>query len=106
MRKILLSLAAMSALAAAAPSFAQYANGDYQSRGYQGGGYGYGSGYGYANGNIAARIDRLQDRIRAGVQNRTISRQQAMRLDAQLRQLNGLERRYQSNVLSGWERSD
>ncbi|MDT9599629.1 hypothetical protein [Sphingosinicella rhizophila] len=101
MRKILLGMAAISALAVGAPAFAQYSNGNYQVRdGYQG------RDYGYANGNISMRIDRLQDRIRAGVQNRTISRQQAMRLDAQLRQLSGLERRYRSDGLSGWERSE
>lgn len=108
MKKILLSMAALSTLAIAAPAVAQSSNSGYQNRndGYQNRDDGYRNrDYGYSNGNISARIDRLQARIQAGVQNGTISRQQAFRLREQVRQLSRLERQYSINGLTGRERS-
>jgi hypothetical protein len=101
MKKILLSMAAVSALSIGAPAAAQYqnqgyGNGSYQNRNYQNG----------ANGNVAARIGQLQARLQAGVQSGAISRQEAQPLRQQLRQLIQLERQYSFNGLSGQERAD
>jgi hypothetical protein len=108
MKKILLSMAALSALAVAAPAVAQTSNNGYQNRNdsYQDRNNGYrNQDYGYTNGNISARIARLQTRIQAGVQNGTINRQQAFQLREQVRQLTRLERQYSINGLTGRERS-
>ena len=96
MKKILLSMAAISALAIGAPAAAQYQN-QGQSNGYY---------QNDVNGNVAARIGQLQARIQAGVQSGAISRQEAQPLRQQLRQLRDLERRYSVNGLSGQERAD
>jgi hypothetical protein len=105
MKKILLSMAAVSALAIGAPAAAQYSNGGYQNGAYQNGAYQNG-GYANANGNIAARTDQLQARIQAGVQSGAISRQEAAPLRQQLRQLRDLERHYAVNGFTGQERAD
>lgn len=115
MKKILLSMAALSTLAIAAPAVAQTSNSGYQNRSdnyqnrndnYQNRSNGYrNQDHGYTNGNISARIDRLQARIQAGVQTGAISRPQAVRLREQLRQLTRLERQYSVNGLTGRERS-
>lgn len=94
MRKILLSMAAISALAIGAPAAAQW------------GGTQQNSGYGNVNANLGARIGQLQARIQAGVQSGAISRQEAVSLRQQLRQLRDLERHYGVNGLTGRERSD
>jgi hypothetical protein len=96
MKKILLSMAAVSALAIGAPVAAQYQNQGYGNGNYQTN----------VNGNVAARIGQLQARIQAGVQSGAISRQEAQPLRQQLRQLMQLERQYSVNGLSGQERSD
>lgn len=99
MKKIILSVAAVSALAIAAPVSAQYANGGYQQTGTYQGNQG-------ANGNISVRIAQLQTRIQAGVQSGAISSSEAQPLRQQLRQLTRLERQYSMNGLTGQERAD
>src|SRR5688572_16569309 len=100
MKQILLSMAALSTLAIAAPAVAQTSHSGYQNRNdsYQdrSDGYRY-QDYGYSNGNISARIARLETRIQAGVRSGAISRQQAFRLHEQVRQLTRLERQYSIN---------
>lgn len=86
MKKILLAMAAVSALSLAAPSAAQY------------------SGNHHSGTNIDARINELQARLQAGVQRGTITRQEAVTLREQLRQLRQLERQYSSDGLSRGER--
>jgi hypothetical protein len=55
---------------------------------------------------MQTRVQQLQLRIRAGVQRGTISRSEAVRLDAQLRQVTRLEMQYGRNGINGRERSD
>lgn len=115
MKKTLLSMAALSTLAIAAPTVAQNSNSGYQNRydnvqdrndNYQNRNNDYrNQDYGYTNGHISARIARLQVRIQAGVQSGTINRQEAFRLREQVRQLTRLERQYSVNGLTGRERS-
>jgi hypothetical protein len=108
MKKILLGMAAVSALAVGAPAAAQQYPGSYQNNGYQNNGYqnnGYQNGYN-ANGSLSARIGQLQTRLQAGVQSGAITRQEAMPIRQQLRQLMQLERQYSANGLTGQERSD
>lgn len=95
MKKILLSMAAVSALAIGAPAAAQYSNSGYQS-----------GGYANVNGNVGARIGQLQARIQAGVQSGAISRQEAVSLRQQLRQLRDVERHYAANGITGREQAD
>ena len=98
MKKILLGMAAVSALAVGAPAAAQQYLGNYQNNGYQ-------NGYN-VNGSLEARIGQLQTRIQTGVQSGTITRQEAVSLRQQLRQLRQVERQYSMNGLSGQERAD
>jgi hypothetical protein len=100
MKIFFISMAAVSALTVAAPAAAQYqTNSGYQNNNsYQNNGGGY--------GNIAARIGQLQNRLQAGVQSGAISRQEAVPLRRQLRNLTQLERDYSVNGLNGRERSE
>ena len=91
MSKFLLAAASVSALAMAAPAAAQYG----QSQSQQAVGAGF-----------EARFDRLEARLRAGVQQRSISNDEARLLDAQLRRLRDLFRRYAADGLSRDERQD
>lgn len=88
MRKIVLSVAALSAVAVGAPAAAQYGTAN------------------DANGNLSFRIGNLQSRIQTGVQQGTISRQEAVQLRQQLRSLIQVERQYSANGLTGQERGD
>lgn len=83
MNKILLSLTAVSALAAATvvPAVASAQS-------------------------INQRQYRLEHRIDQGVRNGSLSRGEAYRLHAQLRETARLEYRYRRDGLSGWERAD
>jgi hypothetical protein len=101
MKKILLSMAAVSALAIGAPAAAQYNNGNYQSQN----GYNQNRGYGTGAG-VEMRIDQLQARLQAGVQSGAISRQEAVQLRAQLRQISQIERQYSRNGIDVRERQD
>jgi hypothetical protein len=82
MKKIIIALAATSALAVAMPAAAQ--NG----------------------GNLQLRVGQLQTQLQAGVQSGAISRAEALPLRQQLRQLTRLERQYARGGISGQERSD
>lgn len=81
MKKILMTMAAVSALAAAAPAAAQY-----------------------ANSNFDVRINELRTNLQAGVQSGRITRNEAVQLRAQLQQLSQLERQYSRDGLSRFER--
>ena len=85
MKKFIIGLAATTAIGAAAPAAAQYAQG---------------------GTNIQLRTDQLQSQLQAGVQAGTITRAEAAPLREQLRQLTQLERQYSRNGLTGQERSE
>ena len=94
MKSLVIGLVGVQMLFAALPASAQY----YQANASQ-----------YANqnnSNLSARIDQLRLRLQAGVQNGSISRQEAAPIRDQIRQLNRLERQYEVNGLSGQERAD
>ena len=98
MNKLLTAMAAVSALAIAAPGAAQYsnqagvnANVNANARGAVG---------------ISNRIARLEARIQAGVSAGTIDRTEARTLRQQLRNITRLERQYSRNGLTQQERAD
>ena len=97
MKTIFLSMAAISALAVAAPAAAQYSSNGYQNN-YR--------ADANADGNLAARVGQLQTRFQAGVQGGTITRQEAAPLRRQIQQLSRLERQYSLNGIDGRERAD
>ncbi|HWH17177.1 MAG TPA: hypothetical protein VNT77_02400 [Allosphingosinicella sp.] len=80
MNKLLLTIAGVSALGLAAPAAAQFGSG------------------------IEGRIDQLQARIQVGVQNGSITRNEAMMLRQQLRQLRDYGRLLASDGLTRAER--
>lgn len=82
MNKIIIALAATTALAAAMPAAAQS-----------------------AGANIQLRADQLQTQLQAGVRSGAITRAEAMPLRQQLRDLNDLERRYAAGGFTREERS-
>ena len=96
MKKIILGMAAISALAVAAPAAAQYQNDGYRNGGYQMGGA----------ASLHGRIGQLQARLDAGVRSGAISRDEARHLDRQIRDLVRLERQFSRDGLSGRERSE
>lgn len=83
MKKILIALAATSALGVAMPAAAQH-----------------------GGGNLQLRLGQLQTQLQTGVQSGAISRAEAMPLRRQLRQLTRLERQYAQGGISGQERAD
>jgi Skp family chaperone for outer membrane proteins len=88
MKKVLLSLAAVSAIAVAVPAAAQPA-------------------YRYANVDaraINAHQADLAQRIDRAFRNHRISRAEANRLMAELRKIEALEHRYRAGGLNRWER--
>jgi hypothetical protein len=89
MKKLMITMAAIGALAVGTPAAAQGWNGN--------------AGYG---GGIDAQVEQLQMRLQAGVQRGRISRPEAMQLRQQLRSLSQLERRYSRDGLSRGERQD
>ncbi len=89
MRKLLLSMTAVGALALAAPAAAQWTNSDVNS------------GMGISN-----RIAQIDARISAGISSGEISRSEARSLRMELRQLRQLERQYSYNGLTQAERED
>ena len=98
MKKILLSIAAVSAIAAATvPAMASA-----QAYG-PGPGRDYDRGYGYGQGDRVARLDQ---RIDMGIRNGSLTRNEAWRLKGDLREAARLQARYSRNGLSGWERAD
>ena len=97
MNKFIATMAAVSALAIAAPAVAQPGYGGQQQNDYRGGN---------ADVNLSARIDQLQMRLQAGVQSGSITRREARPLRQQLRQLTQIERQYARNGISGQERGE
>lgn len=101
MKKMIASVLAVSAIAAAAPAAAQSYHGGYR------GGYGYGHDYDRSWQNINQRQANLDRRIDRGVRNGSLTRAEAVRLRAEFRQLAYLEARYRrTGGLSRWERQD
>jgi Ni/Co efflux regulator RcnB len=86
MKKILVSVLAVSTIAAAVPAAAQ----------------GYGNGW----QNINQRQANLDRRIDQGIRNGQLTRGEAVRLRAEFRDIARLEARYRRGGLSNWERSD
>jgi hypothetical protein len=83
MKKIIIALAASSALATGVPAAAQY-----------------------GGANVQIRVDQLQTQLQAGLQSGAITRAEAIPLREQLRQLSRLERQYSPGGISGRERAD
>jgi hypothetical protein len=83
MKKLIMTMAAVSVLAMAAPATAQY-----------------------ASGNFDARINQLQANLQAGVQSGRITRGEAVQLRDRLRQLTQLERQYSRDGLTRAERNE
>lgn len=100
MKTLLLGLA-ISAVVVTGPAAAQNPDSRYQDRSGS-----YGDDDRGGRGNIPAGIEQLRERVQAGVQSGTISRQEAAPLWSGLRSLNQLERRYSRNGLSNEERQD
>ena len=114
MKRIIASVLAVSAIAAAAPAFAQPYR-DYDRDGvpnrydsndgyndYRGGYRGYGQWQG-----ISGRINAIERRIDVGIRNGQITRNEAWRLRGELRNISYLESRYRRTYgLSAWERRD
>lgn len=97
MKKILLSIAAVSAVAAAVPAVASAQS------------YGYDRGYhgGYDRQDVGGdRVARLDQRIDMGIRNGGLTRNEAWRLKGDLRETARLESRYRRGGLTGWERAD
>lgn len=94
MRKVILSLAAITLTTVAAPSFAQ----NYPQ-------YNHNTNSSYANDNMAVRIGQLQTRLQEGVRNGTITRREARPIRQEIQQLSYLERQYGVNGLTGQERA-
>jgi hypothetical protein len=101
MKKILLSIAAVSAIAAAVPAVAS-AQSHGPDRGYDRG-YDHGPERGFGGGDRVARLDR---RIDMGIRNGGLNRNEAWRLKGELRETARLEARYRRGGLTGWERAD
>ena len=104
MKKLLLSMTALAALAggiAATPAAAQQR---WHQNDRDGGRY-------YNNRNdgwmkISDRRVNLERRIDQGIRNGSLTRAEAQRLRVRFVQLNNLESRYRRNGLSQWERRD
>ena len=94
MQKILLGMAALSALAAAAPAGAHYdqrGSGRYDIQSHT---------------NVSARIAQLQVRLDAGLRSGAITRAEARPLYRELRQLQRLEPRFRRDGISGRENAE
>ncbi|CAN5510665.1 hypothetical protein BH10PSE3_BH10PSE3_29180 [soil metagenome] len=98
MKKILLSIAAVSAIAAATVPAMASAQAYGPDRGYSHGDRGY--------GGQGDRVARLDQRIDMGIRNGGLTRNEARRLKGDLRETARLQVRYSRNGLSGWERAD
>ena len=102
MKKVLLSVVAVTAMATALPVLAQpYGNayGHPSNRGYN-------QGYGGFT-PMSQRADRLMERIHRGVQSGQITRSEARRLQARLHQVVQMERHFlRDGRLSQWERNE
>jgi hypothetical protein len=85
MKKLFLALTAGTALAAAAPVFAQYSR---------------------AEVSISTRISQLDSRMQAGIRTGMISPREARSLRREISDLRRLNSRYSYNGLTRWERDD
>jgi Ni/Co efflux regulator RcnB len=94
MKKILLSIAAVSAIAAAVPAVASAQS------------YDRGHDRNYRQDVGGDRVARLDQRIDMGIRNGGLSRNEAWRLKGDLRETARLESRYRRGGLNGWERQD
>ena len=94
MRRLLISMAAVSTLAIAAPAAAQYS--------YQGNA----NAEANFNARFDQRLDALQDRLDAGIENGSIDRAEARQLRMQLRTLDRMQRDYAVNGITRQERMD
>lgn len=97
-KKVIISLAAVTALSAAAMPAAA------QNRGYDRGHDR--DRYEQNWDRIDARFQRIDNRIDQGLRNGQLSRREAVRLRAEFRDLIRLEHRYSRDGLSQWERRD
>ena len=102
MKKVLLSVVAVTAMATALPALAQpYGNA-----------YGHPSNRGYDQGYrgftpMSQRVDRLNERIQRGVMSGQLTRGEARRLQSRLYQLVRMERHFlRDGRLSQWERAE
>ena len=98
MKTILLAMSAASALCVAAPAAAQYggnAYGRYRQNNY----------YNQDKANIDARIDRLQARLDAGIQQGTISSREAWSLRRDLSDLRRMAEQYGMDGLNTREQA-
>lgn len=99
MNKVLLSMAALGAVAVAAPAASQTNwNGNNNNNNW--------NANANANAGIAARIAQLDARVQAGIRSGDINRTEARNLRAQLRYLTRLEGRYGANGFTQEERRD
>lgn len=113
MKKIIASVLAVSALAVAAPAFAQQGYGDRDRDGVPNRYDNYNNnrdsyrGYGQWQ-SINARQANLDRRIDIGVRNGSLTRREAVRLRSEFRQISYLEQRYRRTGygLNAWERQD
>ncbi|MBO9708180.1 MAG: hypothetical protein J7521_08210 [Caulobacter sp.] len=87
MKKIILSIAAASAVAVAIPAAAS-------AQGY------------YRDDYRSDRVERLDRRIDMGVRNGSLNRREAWRLKGELRDVARLEADYRRGGLNRWERDD
>lgn len=102
MKMMLLAMTAVSAICAAAPAAAQYPDrysGQYPDR------YGQYNYSGWTAADFNARIDRLQARLDAGIQQGTISSREAWSLRRDLRDLRRLASQYSMNGLNAREQA-
>lgn len=115
MKKLFLTVTALSALAAAAPAAAQSWSGQYPNQGYSNQRYPNQAypNQSYRNGanvdaavGIRNRIAELDTRYQAGVQQGLIDRTEARNLRQQIRDLRRLELQYSANGMSPRERTD
>ena len=107
MKKVLLSIAAASALmAAAAPAIAladsYEGRGGYSDYGDRGDRYDRGGGY----GGIDMRQSRIEHRIDRGLRTGQLTPREARRLQWQSREISRLEARYRYDGMNGFERAD
>ena len=101
MKKILLSIAAVSAIAAAAVPAMASAQAYGPDRGPDRYDRGHDRGYGQSD-----RVARLDQRIDMGIRSGSLTRNEAWRLKGDLRETARLQARYSRNGLNGWERAD
>ena len=93
MRKVILSLVAITATSVAVPSLAQNQH-NYQNQGSS-----------YANDNVSVRIRQLDTRLQDGVRRGSITRREARPIRLDIQRLSYLERQYGANGLTGQERA-